>query len=352
MHRLNIAIVGCGGIAHLHQRLWRKLPETQVVAVCDVNEKLADQFARQYKIPGAYAQLSELLARESISLVDICTPPNAHLPLAVQAMEAGYHVLLEKPMAMTTEEAGKMVRCQKVTRVKLGVIHNFLFDPVVLRARSIIDRGDIGEIVSVERTNINTKDDRMFGDNSHWCHTLPVGRLGESVVHDIYVLQHFLGRLEVGDVTVVKTNGYPWTPYDEAMIIFKSGKGLGMVHHSYDLSRISSTTTIYGKKAILKIEHPPGIITKFPSLSHIADDDRSYRLRFGLAFDVIWRNWQSLYSLAYLAMKVIRSRGGITGHEIYFRLFVDSLLRGKELPVSVEDAYEATKVLEEVCNKI
>jgi predicted dehydrogenase len=346
MSKLKIGIVGCGEVSHFHARYWRKIPQVQLVAACDVNEKSAYQLAKQWGIPHTYTELSALLGQEDISLVDICTPPHTHLPLAIQAMERGSHVLLEKPMAMTAKEAYEMVQCKKAKGVKLSVVHNTLFDSTILKACSMVDRGELGEIVCMENIGISTKDEPMLANSSHWCHALPGGRIGETIIHDIYILQHFLGRLEVRDVEAVKVGNYPWVPSDGIIALFKSDKRLGTIHISYSGPRAIATRTIYGSKGILRIEYPAETVVKLPPI-----DYKSTSNYFGIAADVIRQNYQMLSSLVSNAARVITGRW-LFPHEAFFRSFIDSLLKGKEPPVSAEDAYEATRVLEEVCQRI
>src|SRR5271157_4169465 len=128
MPEIKVAVVGCGFVANDHLKAWKKLKTARVVAVSDLNEALAKNTAATWKIPCYYLSLPKLIEGSDIDVVDICTPPQAHSALAIQAMEAGLNVLIEKPMTMTVEDAERIYECQKTTKVKAGVIHNWLFD--------------------------------------------------------------------------------------------------------------------------------------------------------------------------------------------------------------------------------
>jgi len=195
MREINVAIVGCGFVANDHLRAWKKVREARVISVCDLNETIAKNTAELWKIPHYYTSFSELIKYSNLNLVDICTPPQTHASLAVQAMEAGFHVLLEKPMTMTVEDAEKIVRCQKTTGMKVGVIHNWLFEPPVLKASAVLKKGLLGEVVSVEIEVLHTKDDPMATNEHHWSHNLLGGRFSEMLAHPIYLIRHFLGKL-------------------------------------------------------------------------------------------------------------------------------------------------------------
>ena len=159
----------------------------RVVAVSDLNEAIAKSSAELWKIPHYHTSLSELIKGGKIDVVDICTPPQAHAALAVQAMEAGLNVLIEKPMTMTVEDAQEIVKCRKTTGVKAGVIHNWLFEPPVLEADSIVKKGYLGEVFNVDIETLCTRDDSMTADERHWSHSLPGGRFSEILAHPIYL---------------------------------------------------------------------------------------------------------------------------------------------------------------------
>ena len=135
---LRVGVVGCGAAAFWHMASMRKIDDVRVVAICDKNEALARRVAKNLRIKGFYADLSEMLEKETLEVVDICAPPQTHLPLATRAMAAGCHVLTEKPMALTLEEADEMIEVARANQVQLGVVHNELFMPVVMKARTMV----------------------------------------------------------------------------------------------------------------------------------------------------------------------------------------------------------------------
>ena len=123
MSEINVAVVGCGEVANSHFKAWKKVSSAKVVAVSDLNENLAKNAVEKWKIPRYYTSMTELLKFEKLDVVDLCTPPQTHAPLAIEVMNSGTNVIIEKPMTMTPEDAEKIVECQKRTGVKAGVIH-------------------------------------------------------------------------------------------------------------------------------------------------------------------------------------------------------------------------------------
>ena len=342
MREINVAIVGCGVVANGHIRAWRKVREARVEAVCDLNETTAKSTAELWKIPRYYKSSSELMEHGNIDLVDICTPPQTHASLADQAMKAGFHVLLEKPMTMTVKDAERIVECQKTTGMKAGVIHNWLFDHPVLEADSFVKRGLLGEVINVEVEAIATKYNSMASDEHHWCHSLPGGRFSEMLAHPIYLIRHFLGQIETGDVHVSKIGIYSWMKSDELCATFKVGEKLGRAYASFNASRNAIFISLYGKEAILKMDIKNAIINILPRRSHD---------RVGKSFDSLRQAGQLIKSTAK-NIASISFRRWLSGHERYIQLFAQSLINDCEPPVTVEDGYEVVKVLEEICKRI
>jgi len=342
MREINVAIVGCGYVANGHLKAWRNIREAQVVAVSDLNEKLGKSTAETWKIPRYYSTLSDLLAQCKVDLVDICTPPQVHAVLAVEAMKAGINVLIEKPMTMTVKDAEEIVGCQKATGVKAGVIHNWLFDDPVLQADSIIKTGKLGEIFHIEIEALNTKYDSMAANERHWCHKLPGGRFSEMLAHPIYLMRHFLGDVEVCEVQVSKIGDYSWMKYDELCATFKAGNKLGRAYASFNSSRDAIFINIYGREAILKLELINSTVSFLP---------KREATRLSKGFDSLRQATQLFKSIIGNMFKVASGRWR-SGHETYIKLFAESLINDRKPPVTVEDGFAVVKMLERMCDMI
>ena len=343
MPGINVATVGCGFVANGHLRAWRKVRQARVVAVCDLNETLVRKTAELWRIPRYYTSLSQLIDQHSnVDLVDICTPPQTHAALAVQVMKAGLHVLLEKPMTMTTKDAEKIVKCQKTAGARAGVIHNWLFDSRVLAANSLVKKGFLGDVINVEVEALSTKKDSMASNGHHWCHSLPGGRFSEMLAHPIYLIRHFLGKAEVGEVYVSKIGDYPWMKFDELCATFEAGNKMGRAYASFNAPRDAIFVSLYGTEAILKLDIINMTMNLLP---------RRKTSRFGKGFDSLRQATQLIKSTVKNASNIAFGRW-LSGHEMYIKLFADSLLGDSEPPVTVEDGLEVVKTLEKMCDII
>lgn len=342
MRETNVAVVGCGYVANGHLEAWRKVSTARVVAVSDLNETLAKSTAETWKIPHFYGSLSELIELGNIDVVDICTPPQTHAALSVQAMEAGFNVVIEKPMTMTTKDAEEIVVCQKTTGAKAGVIHNWLFDAPVLEADSLMKKGYLGEVLCMDVEALSTKEDSMVANEHHWCHSFPGGRFSEMLAHPIYLMRHFLGDVKVRDVQVSKIGGYPWMKSDELCATFGVGNKFGRAYVSFNACRDAIFVNLYGEEAILRLEIINATVNVLP---------RRKASRFSKGFDSLRQAAQLTRSTVKNAAKIISGRWS-TGHDMYIKLFTESLSGNSEIPVSVEEGLKVVKTLEETCRII
>lgn len=145
MAPLRVAIVGCGRIADLHVLGYRDRADAQLVAVCDTRRALAESRAAAWGARRIYTDYAALLADRDIDLVELLVPHHLHAAMTVAACQAGKHVSVQKPMAMTTGEAGSMIAAAQKAGVVLRVYENFVFYPPHVRMKEMLDAGEIGE---------------------------------------------------------------------------------------------------------------------------------------------------------------------------------------------------------------
>src|SRR5437016_14634984 len=109
--RLNVAIVGCGLVAKArHIPALRRLGnKVRIAALCDQNRTLATETAKLFHVSRTYTSLTQLLDNERIDVVDLCVPPGVHASLAIEALNHGCHVLMEKPMALSVNDCDELI---------------------------------------------------------------------------------------------------------------------------------------------------------------------------------------------------------------------------------------------------
>ncbi len=111
---------------------------------------LAKNAATKFHVKNVYQDIDEMFSKEKLDVAVIVTPPATHSELAIRAMNYGCHVLIEKPMAVSVQEADAMIDAAKKNDVRLGVSWQNLFNPAVLKAKKLVDSGAIGDLLHVE----------------------------------------------------------------------------------------------------------------------------------------------------------------------------------------------------------
>jgi predicted dehydrogenase/nucleoside-diphosphate-sugar epimerase len=195
MTRFRTALVGAGFISTTHiEALKAAVPETGLVAIVDRNLALAKSRAAQWGIPNVYGDIEELIGAGVADVVHVLAPPDLHAPITRRLLEAGLHVLLEKPMATSVADCAALTALAIEKGVVLGINQNFVFHPAYRAARRILlDERRLGPIRSLHVTfNVPLRQlgARQFG---HWMLQEPVNILLEQAVHPLSQMADLLG---------------------------------------------------------------------------------------------------------------------------------------------------------------
>jgi len=148
MYDIGAAVIGTGFIGPVHVEALRRLG-VEVVGVLGSSPAKSQQAARQLGVPRAYASLDQLLSDERAQVVHVTTPNRHHFEQASRALQAGKHVLCEKPLTMDSRQSAALVELAARTGLAAGVNYNIRFYPLCLEARQRVARGDVGQIYSV-----------------------------------------------------------------------------------------------------------------------------------------------------------------------------------------------------------
>ncbi len=140
------ALAGAGFFAQFHAEAWSRIPGARILAVADPDGARAEEFARRWNIPAAYASAEEMLDRERPDFLDIVTRPETHRALALAAASRRIHVICQKPMAPSQEECRDMVRACAEAGVRLVVHENWRWQPWYREARRLVDAGECGRV--------------------------------------------------------------------------------------------------------------------------------------------------------------------------------------------------------------
>jgi predicted dehydrogenase len=155
MNPIRVCIVGCGRISDLHQMGYRGRQDAKIVAVCDTNKSRARQKAKEWGVDKIYTDYQQMLADSEVDVVELLTPHHLHCPMTVQAAQAGKHISVQKPMALSATEADEMIDAADQAGVTLRVYETFVYYAPAVRAKEMIEAGEIGDIRAI-RMHVNS----------------------------------------------------------------------------------------------------------------------------------------------------------------------------------------------------
>jgi predicted dehydrogenase len=341
---LKVAIAGCGLIAmKSHIPAFMSLKnKAKIVALCDLNEDALKKTAGKFNIKKSYKSFSELLLQEKPDIVDICTPPQTHADLAVQAIQNGAHVLLEKPMALKTSDCDCMIGAASRHKKKICVMHNQIFNPVFIQAKEMVLKGEIGEFLGIN-IFISTPFDYMTSKKEHWIHRLPGGMLGETGPHGVYLALAFLKDVNNVDVHAKKVmHEYPWSSFEDFRILLSAKNGIGSVTLNYCSNQWAANVDIIGSKGILKIDLENQSLVRY---------DRPNLNALYLGLSTAQTAFATLKTTVVNGIKYISGKRGST-HYIGIHKFIESILEDKTPAISGQEARETVRLMEAIIERL
>jgi len=149
MSRIGIGVIGVGAWGQFHARTYAEHPSVELIAVADVNVKRAKEIAKTYGAKKYFADYRDLLRDPRVEAVSVAVPDPYHKEPCLAAAEAGKHILVEKPLATTLEDAEAIVRAAEKAKVKLMVDFHNRWNPPFVVAKNIIDKDEIGNLLYV-----------------------------------------------------------------------------------------------------------------------------------------------------------------------------------------------------------
>ncbi len=277
---INIGIVGYGYWGPNLVRNFSEARGSQVRAVCDLRPENLAAMSRRYPAIKATRDFADLLRDPEIDAIAIATPVRTHFELALAALEAGKHVLLEKPMTETTQQAQRLVDLAKRRRLILMVDHTFIYTPAVRKIRQLVSAGELGDIYYYDSIRVN------LGLFQH-----DVNVIWDLAVHDFSILEYVLGEHPVA----ISANG--------ASPVARSPESIAYVSMFFDSGVIAHInvnwlapvkvrqTLIGGSRKMIVVDElaPSEKIKVYDKGVTLTDDpDKIYQLRIGYRAGDMW----------------------------------------------------------------
>tara|TARA_Y100000310_G_scaffold274290_1_gene290201 strand:+ start:4123 stop:5148 length:1026 start_codon:yes stop_codon:yes gene_type:complete len=253
--KLGIGVIGCGRVAPYHFSAIKAIDECELVAVCDGDKERLEEAGGKQKVK-TYDDYGKMLKDKNVDVVSICTPHGSHAEHAIMAAKAGKHIITEKPMAMTVEDADKMIAEAKKNKVRLFVIKQNRYNPPIVKLKQAVDKGRFGKMVLINTTVFWTRPQDYF-DMDKWRGTKSDdgGVLMNQASHHIDLV-HWMG----GDVESVfgygATRTHQLDVEDTAVAVlkFKSG-AMGVIQGTTCAfpKNLEGSVTVLGETGSVKI---------------------------------------------------------------------------------------------------
>ena len=263
METVGVGIVGSAFAASLHADAYHRCPHAEVLAATSKAPEELRQFCRRFGIAHAYDDLGEMLARDDIQMLSICAPNFTHKELALAALEAGKHVVCEKPLATSVEDAQAMVKAAEAAGRKLMYAEDWVFAPALVRARELVAEGAVGEVLYLKAKETHNGSHSIFAQRKEYCGGGAMVHLG---IHPIGFVLAFMGD-EVTEVWGAVTGGeeanmvhteYTGEDWSVGLLTFAGGVRALVEGNYITVGGIDDTVEIYGSEGLIKVDLTQG----------------------------------------------------------------------------------------------
>jgi len=255
MKKINFALVGCGRIAQRHAEHISNL--AVLVAVCDVDMDKANSLSTKYNAK-AYHNIDEMLAQlKDVDVVSICTPNGLHAEHSIKALKAGFHVLCEKPMAISVHDCGAMIKAAEHANKRLFAIKQNRFNPPVVAVKQAIDNGYLGKIYSIQLNCFWNRNNDYYHKSWKGTKHLDGGTLYTQFSHFIDLLYWMIGDVKRAYALTSNFAHQDIIEFEDSGVIaleFYNGAigGINFTVNSYQ-KNMEGSLTIFGEKGTVKI---------------------------------------------------------------------------------------------------
>ena len=343
---MKVGIIGSGQIAGIHGPLILKEPNAQIVGIADKDIARARALAAKLNVKQVYADAELMILEQKPDVVHILTPPQYHTQLSLVAMNHGCHVFVEKPLAVKTDDAKRMVEAARSNNVRLCVNHNMVFDELVQRAKELVSSGVIGNVSHVEvyfayDPKRNPAILEEGAEYCYWVYRLNGGLLQDLMPHPISLVSEFVSEIEeiqsIGQNHGVLPQGWQ----DEIRVLIKAKGISACIGVSLNEKPDAILLTIRGTKGLIQANLYNHILV----LQTKSDLPRAVSRGLS-AFQVGFQNIKGALGNIFKVARGRMDKSGGMGPLI--SRFYESILRGGDTPISLEKMLAATEMIDRI----
>ncbi len=249
---MRVGVVGCGAFGQNHVRNFAEMPDVELVGVADTDKARLDLMTEKYKVTG-YTDYEKLLKCD-LDAVTIAVPTTLHEKVALSALKRGIHVLVEKPIASTVEEAENIMREAEKENVKLMVGHVTRFEPTIMRLKSMICEGQLGQLVSLSAKRVGPYHPRIRD----------VGIIIDLGVHDIDVISYLYEEHAQKILAVAGRTIHTFEDYASILMVFGSNRS-GLIDTNWLSPHKVRRLTAVGTKSIVDVDYLENSLRNYDS---------------------------------------------------------------------------------------
>ena len=256
MKKVRLGLIGCGRISKNHFEAISQIPEADFVAVSDILPDKADKAAAEYHIPAVYTDYHEMLAKEKLDLVSICSPSGMHPNMGIDVAKAKVNVLTEKPMAINIEAADRLIRACDENQVRLFVVKQNRLNSTMQLLKRAIDKNRFGRIYMAQ-ANVFWTRPQAYYDAEKWRGTWEFdgGAYMNQASHYVDAIYWLLGNVDsVSAFTATMARKIEAEDTGSAILQFRSGiiASINVTMLTYP-KNYEGSITIIGEKGIVKV---------------------------------------------------------------------------------------------------
>lgn len=332
------ALVGFGFIGSKgHFPAYTEMPDVDIGAVCDTTPDRLALLKAAYPHVHVYQNAEELLQKEKIDFLDICTPPSSHYPLALSAAKRGIHVLCEKPLTATFEEADALLRAAEQYQVVIFPCHNYKHAPVVKAMQRVMEQNEIGKVQFMTLTTFRSAHAKGVSEwNNDWRRNTEYsggGIVMDHGSHNIYLTFMFLGNFPTSVSAKIFHMNPRYATEDNCVCTLKFPNGYATMHLSWTSGCRKIIYTLQGESGACKVEEDElevlGLDGHVKRKEHIQTDfnDTSHVGWFNSLFGQFK---EAVHHKSYVNSELIEAHACMS---VIHGIYTSSQLESKEVPI-------------------
>lgn len=336
MKKIGYAVLGLGiGMAHVEAVLQSE--NAELVALCDIDTDRLAEAQEMCPSARAYTSFDELVADGDVDVISVCLPSGMHAEYAIRAMEAGKHVLIEKPIDITCEKALEIEKTRLRTGKKAGVVHQNRYNLNMMPIKRAIDEGKLGKLF-LGTFAVKWYRDQRYYNNGGWRGTWDMdggGSLINQSIHTLDIMQWLMGEVEsVRSEMNIYNHDIDTEDFTASLIKFKSGATATFVSTTCAFPGISTEIMIYGTEGAIEADGDTIRAWKLKDADGEPDEDAEEAMlaRYGKGNRHASRSEQ----------------GAIYGHRYAVEDIILSVLEDREPDVTVSEAMKSLRLVEAI----